>query len=365
VAVLSLAALPGCRSAAASKQRCLAGDLSACESACAKGVAGEGGCFHAGNAHRERGALDFSGSEWRRGLDYFRKSCKGGYGDGCLLAAQMIEAPYAAPEAAPGGTPKAISDAELGDRESLLAASCKLGSAQGCKRLGDVLIGKNTPRARSAYEESCRTSAERDACKAARVHETDVAERWRSACTRGVADDCTRLGNLLYAVDVPRAVRLFESECALRGVESAAGGVGAFVEERVREARGGIVDDRAPPAPADVSASAPSLTFKVPEVHGELAIIEVDRVVRRHAGDIAGCFVGANLPSQTVLAKLTVDRTGDVWRAEIAPSTPDPALARVAACLTKVFEGLTFLPPASGLATVDLTFEAKAPPAKP
>src|SRR5437773_6834499 len=57
--ISAVALVAGCKGLNAQKQRCLAGDVLACESACNKGLAGEGGCFQAGNAHREHAALDF------------------------------------------------------------------------------------------------------------------------------------------------------------------------------------------------------------------------------------------------------------------------------------------------------------------
>src|SRR6476620_5814453 len=179
-------ATPACRRTEALKQRCVAGDATACESACSKGIFGEGGCFHAGDQHRTKASRDGGDTELKRASEYFVKACNGGYADGCLMAAQMIEAPYAAVDGAPGATaPRRIGDGEILEREKWLTAACKRGSAAGCKRLGDVSIGKNADRARSAYEKACRAGASADACIAARGREVALAERWRNACTHG------------------------------------------------------------------------------------------------------------------------------------------------------------------------------------
>ncbi|HEX7670776.1 MAG TPA: hypothetical protein VF395_14375, partial [Polyangiaceae bacterium] len=206
----------GCRSVAAMRQRCLAGDLSACESACRKGIVGEGGCFHAAEQYRERAALDFGGSDWRKSADLFRQSCDGGYGDGCLFAAQAIEAPYTGGGAGAEGTeraasakktpppaamPSMISDGEVRTREQRLVKACSLGSAAGCKRLGDVLIGKTSDRARAAYATACHAGSAPGDCEAARTHEVEVGEGFRVGCTHRQADQCTLLGNLLFATD--------------------------------------------------------------------------------------------------------------------------------------------------------------------
>jgi hypothetical protein len=205
--VVSLVVATGCRTLSALKQRCIAGEATACESACAKGVPGEGGCFHAGNLRRERAALDFQGTDFHRASEYFARSCDGGYADGCLLAGEMIAAPFA-PD--PGAEKqKMIPDADVLAREKRFDLACLRGATAGCKRLGDVLIGKNPARAKAAYVKACNGSTAPADCKEARQREVDQAEKWRVACTRNVADDCSKLGDLLYQVDPPRAVRLF------------------------------------------------------------------------------------------------------------------------------------------------------------
>ena len=86
--LLSLSALVGgCRGLETLKQRCSSGEVAACESACAKGIAGEQGCFHAADDHRDKAALDVKSADFGLALKYFVKSCDGGYGDGCLFAA--------------------------------------------------------------------------------------------------------------------------------------------------------------------------------------------------------------------------------------------------------------------------------------
>jgi hypothetical protein len=365
--VLALAAslvLGGCRGVEAMKQRCVAGDVSACESACGKGIVGEGGCFHAGDQHRQRAGLDVGSDAWRRARGFFVKSCDGRYGDGCLFLAQMVEAPYAPIDAEQSGkeAPKTISDAEVLEREKRLSLACDAASRAGCKRLGDVLIGKNAARAVDAYGKACQTGPEVEACKAARTREVDIAERWRTGCTRGIADDCSRLGDLLFAVDPPRAGRLFVSECQLRGVTELAGGVGRFVRDRVLEAKRGIpafVDPSAP-APRGGPPDAPSVDVLPVTVSGQVAIVEVDRMLRAHVPDLTTCV--ARLPKTargTVGGQLIVDLTGDVWRATL---TATGLPGDVSTCMQSALEALALSSPGGGTATVAITIAIGAAP---
>ena len=356
-AALSALVVTGCKSSvAALKQRCLAGEANACESACAKGIAGEGGCFHAGNLRRERASLDFAGTDFRRAGEYFARSCDGGYADGCLLAGELIAAPYAPDPSV--DRQKAISDAEVRAREKRFDNACTRGSTAGCKRLGDVLIGKNTERAKAAYTKACDgTSAPAD-CKKARADEVDQAEKWRVACTRNVADDCTKLGDLLYQVDPPRAVRLFMAECTLRGVGPLVGGQNVFVHDRIDAARFATV------AAVPSQPSTPAKAFDVvsPAVDGSVALTEVLRAFGAHAGELSGCLDGARTPIPPELGlELIVDRTGDTFRTRVSP--PDAPI-EVARCLESITEGFAFTPPpAPAIVTLVLRIhDAKVPP---
>lgn len=358
----------GCHGIESIKQRCVSGDTGACESACGKGIVGEGGCFHAGDQHRARAGLDLASKDFKAASEYFRKSCDGGYGDGCLFLAQAIEAPYSqvAADATGAAAPPTISDADVVSRESRLAQACEHGSVTGCKRLGDVFIGKNPDRARAAYEKACARGSDPDACRTARAKEVDIAERWRAACTHDVADDCGRLGNLLFAVDPPRAMRLFVSECQLRGVADLAGGVGGFVRARVKEARGGI-----PTGPEALGGGArpsgeaqPVLDVLSPVVKGEVAIVQVDRVLRSRSENLTTCMV--KMPkgaTERFSAHLVVDLTGDVWRATV---TPVAGATPAAGCLEAALESLAFGPPGpSAPATIDVALAFSAAPAAP
>ena len=171
VFVIGAAALAaGCKGLNAQKQRCLAGDVAACESACNKGLAGEGGCFQAGNAHRERAALDFTSDDFRKARTYFKKSCDGGYGEGCLFAAQTIDAPFGPLDPAalrPEVEPPTISDSDIAERERLLSRACDLAPSAACKRLGDVLVGKNAAKAEAAYHRAWRRRRRRKRARCA------------------------------------------------------------------------------------------------------------------------------------------------------------------------------------------------------
>jgi hypothetical protein len=353
---LALVALSGCRTVAALKQRCVAGELTACESACAKGVPGEGGCFHAGNQHRELAALDFAGTDFRRASEFFARSCDGGYADGCLMSGEMIGAPYTPDPLA--DTQKNISDAEVKNREKRFDSACSRGSMGACKRLGDVLIGKSSERAKKAYERACGESSVPDQCRSARGSEVDQAETWRTGCTHRLADDCTRLGDLLYQVDPPRAVRLFASECDLRGVAALAGGVAHFVHDRIEAARLATTTSLPVESP---SASAPAHSFDVvsPAVDGPLAITEVLRAFTVHGSELARCIDlgGAKTPPELGL-ELVVDLTGDTFRARVSP---DAVPADVARCLSARIEAFQFGAPTSpAIATLTLRVHANA-----
>jgi hypothetical protein len=371
-----LLGLSGCRGLNALRQRCIAGEVSACESACSKGVAGEGGCRHAGNLYREKANFEFGSTDALSAAGFFDKGCKGGDGDSCLFAAQMIEGPYDLdPTGAPDAAPKTIEDAELARREKLLTLSCREGSTQGCKRLGDVLIGKDTGRATRAYVAACQSSTAAAACAAARRRETHLAEHYRSGCTRSVADDCTSLGDFLRTVDLPRAMRLFVAECELRGVADVAGGVGGFVRARASSVRGvpllqdgGAPANVAPPTP---SGAAVHVVVGPPSVKGQLALVEVTRAFGDHAADFQACAARATpLPEDVPSAQnakpagqvkdatvfhLVVDLTGDVWKA-----TPDDSKfgADALSCFETTFERLRFTELSSiALLTVPVTIE--------
>lgn len=346
-------ALAGCRRVNELEQRCLAGDTGACEAACDKGVFGEGGCFRAGNAHRQAGALDFSSADFKRARSYFKKSCDGGYGEGCLFAAQSIDAPYGPLDAssASDAPPKMISDEELAERQRLLERACKLDPVAACKRLGDVTIGKNAMQAETAYHRACESSREREACKAQRSKEVQTLEQWRSTCTRGGADACTHLGDALYTIDAPRAVRLFVNECKLRGVEALAGGLGRFVVERAHNPERSSASS--PPA-RDGLGDKPSITLTSAGANGSVAVVVVERAIQMHRGELAACLSGVSKgDGGKVRARLIVDLTGDVWRASPLESTLG---LRDTECLVSVLGGLSFDGPLPAPATVDVAF---------
>ncbi len=351
---LIILGLTGCRGLATLKQRCVAGEIEACESACAKGVVGEEGCFHAGDQHRRKAAFDQTSPELRLASRYFAKSCDGGYADGCLFAAQMIEARYAQLDldAPNGSAPPMISDTEVMEREKRLGLACDYGSSVGCKRLGDILIGKNAVRADAAYKKSCQSSSDSASCLAARLREVETAEQWRDTCTHGAADACMRLGDLLYAVDPPRAYRLFASECQLRGVTAVAGGLGTFIRGRARQAAAGIPADPAKGAgsvpPGD---SMPPLRISPAAVKGRVPVVEVDRALKEDEAGIQWCL--GSLPKDFAgifHVSMIIDLTGDVWRATVGD-----APAKVAECLTPLLESIHVSTPGTDIGTATLT----------
>lgn len=345
-------ALSSCQGKEALQQRCLAEDFSACESACGKHVYGEGGCFHAGQQYRARAGFDFSSADFRRAEDYFRKSCDGKFGDGCVLLAELIEGPFGGNDAERAGSelPKAMPDGSMHERERALDQGCSLGSIMACKRLGDVLIGKDASRAKAAYDKSCGASTDATACRNARANEVSQAEKWHAACSRGVADDCSRLGNLLYAVDVPRAIRLFVSECELPGVAAVTGGVDGFVRLRAGEASRGIVTGERPSLPK-ASGPLPTLTILPPTVTGGVPVAEVDRAFQQLGEELRSCAAIGKPQIGALELSLTVDRTGDAFRAAVTRTDLSPAASD---CAKSLVDALAFAPPTGGLADVEV-----------
>jgi hypothetical protein len=272
----------------------------------------------------------------------------------------MIEAPYVPDPAFDGpGAPKTISDKEVVSREKRLGLACSRKSARGCKRLGDVLIGKNADHAKAAYAKACDAGASASECKKARTAEVDQAEGWRLACVRHVADDCARLGDLLYQVDPPRAVRLFESECELRGVAEIVGGVAHFVHDRIEQARFRAMPASSGIAPAD-RKNPPAHSFEVisPAIRGPVAASEVLHAFLVNGPELSACIDldRAHAPGELGL-ELVVDATGDVFRARAtAPSAPP----RVVQCIESVVSAMTFGPPPAA-ALVSLTLRVREP----
>lgn len=360
--LLVAAALPGCRSLDALRQKCLTGDTSACEAACRKGLAGEGGCFHAGEQLRARASNDYTGADFRTAAEFFKKSCDGGYADGCLFAAQSLESPYAVLEPGDDATlPKMMPDPAVHLREERLRRACALGSARGCKRLGDVLIGKNAEAARVAYGKACTAGTAPEDCDSARKHEVETAEKLRVDCLHRVADACTGLGNLLFAVDPPRAIRLFASECELRGVADLVHGPGAFIRARARQASGGIVLPRGPGPSARPPEGAVPVEAHALRVQGDLALVEIERALGTRADDLTTCFAGFASPDPLRLeGELVVDRTGDVYRASI---TGGKVPADVIGCAQDALETILVSEPKHGPVLVEIVLTRAAPAA--
>lgn len=328
-----------------------------------------GGCFSAGLFARRNTTSGAGSSD--RALELFEKSCAGGHGDGCLFAAQMIEEPYG-PRGA-GASPDAkvhpISDETLSRRDGLVDKACELGSADGCKRLGDVYLGKNRDKSLRGYSASCRSSIAPAECQASRKRLVDALEEQRLSCRRGVADACTRLGNVLYRVDAPRAVKLFVTEAQLRGVVELAGGMNAFVEQRTAEARRGdpfselseandTTGDEKPPTKAHPTsgtrvATAPQLVVERLRVRGRLLKSDVQRRIELAVPSFQECRPRSK--GRTAVGRaafeLVVDATGDVWRAHPKQSTLS---APTTGCLEAKLSKLGFSRPADGPAHVDL-----------
>jgi hypothetical protein len=352
-------ALLACRSVERLRQDCAKGNVASCDKACDEGVFGEGGCFQAGQGYQREAALDFASPTFAKAKLRFQKACDGGFGDGCLFAAQLIEAPHASPVLDDAkALPTPIGDDDIERRQELLVLACDRGSNDGCRRLGDVTIGKSEALARKGYLAACARGTDRDACRAARVKEVQAFERYRSGCKRQIADDCTALGNLVYRIDLPRALRLFRAEAELRGVVSVLGGVNAFVALRSKEARSASVAD---PTLERSATAVPGgfeerLHLATIDVEGRVPKSSVGRVIRRDLiAPIASCVAldGDHAKEGAAFdVESTVDLTGDVWRASVSSKLP----VRVAHCIEVAFTRAHFETPLTELTVVRASF---------
>lgn len=338
------------------RQRCIAGELSDCERVCGKGIAGEGGCFHAAQLYRTRAAEGTKSGDFAKARRYFEKACEGRHADGCLFWAQMLEAGYAGPEDAQGDAlPALVSDADVIQREQRLGRACELGSEQGCRRLGDVFIGKNAANALDAYTKACSRTPQPAACIEQWKLNVGRVEELRVACTSGDADRCTALGDALFVIDPPRAIRLFASEYELRGVGPVAGSVGRFVRARIEEARrrgGGT----APANPEPGEGAAGPFSLRVDGVEGQLALVEAERVLTRTtSASLPECARSLRGETGETKLRLTIDLTGDVYRAEPVASTLN---APTTECVARALEAVTFRRTMPALATIDAVVAA-------
>ncbi|MBM4364088.1 MAG: hypothetical protein FJ104_15515 [Deltaproteobacteria bacterium] len=336
----------GCRSVEALRADCEKGDDGACEQACEKGATGQGGCFYAAEALRRTAGGDVTGPVGDRLRALYARSCDGGEGAACLMLAELVSLAHPAPEPGSVVSPSArVSDAELAERESRLVRGCDLGHAPSCRRLGDALIGRSSDRAGAAYAAACDAGSDKEACRAARAREVATAEAWRVGCTSGAASGCERLGDLLFAVDPLRALRLFAVERQLRGIP---GEELEFLRERLARAARGLpsLEPSGPVTPLDPGAVR--VQAGLPVVTGQLAIVEVDAVLRRANPSLGRC-VAAEVPGREEAFELVVDRTGDVYRAvPRGAGLGAPAVA----CLSRELEALEFSAPPSGVVKV-------------
>ena len=360
--VLAAASMLGCRSRESLGKACEAGDGPACHEACKKGLTGKGGCFDAAEQLRRQAQEQGKRAPHGELGTLYGKSCDGGFAEGCLFAAQILEMPHLESlEKLVGGQPPADQDAPLlmpeqtiAFREQRLEASCSGGSGLGCRRLGDVLLGKDAARATTAYEKYCKTLPETSQqCVAARKEQLAYASDRQRLCHRGLADACEDLGNLIHQVDVPRAVGVFVKEGQLRGVADQVGGPPGFVARRVQEARrwGG-------PRRAEAAASARRWSVQLGRVsvEGRIGRASVVRALERQRESLAGCrdrVSQAATPAGSADLRLLVDRTGDPWQVGTVGGTLKGT--PVAACLEEGLRRVVMPPPEQGLATVDVS----------
>ena len=373
-----LASIGGCRSTETLKQECAAGDVPACETACERGVIGDGWVLRRRACSSERMARSSRSLRARAGLASSSTcACKGGHGESCLYGAQMVEAPYLVDPTS--GPPSVIPDADLRERERLVVRACELGSKSGCQRLGDIMTGKNPERAKGAYVKACGLGAQPKECTAARQREVAAFDVYRQGCKRFVADDCARLGDLVYRLDMPRAIRLFQAEAELRGIAALVGGQERFIALRAREARSAATPDPTAKseAPAGAVPTDVDVRVSVRAVHGRVARPGIERALGQTEQDLRRCGAAqpsgagrsarraataneAGAPRGALRAELIVDRTGDVWRTTV---TPEGAGAALAACVERTLSKLRLQPPVAGTARieVEIAFEEKKP----
>lgn len=349
--MVSFVLLCGCRSLETLRRDCSRGELEACEKACKKGESGDAGCFRAGQVLHRQSGLDDSSTAWTRARSYFDKACSGGFAEGCLFAAQMIEAPFGV------ASSQYVSDAALAERQALLQKACDAKLPAACKRLGDVLIGKHAGQATSAYEAACQLEPHADECVKARSREVQAFAEYESRCKRGLPDDCARLGYLVYRIDVPRAARIFQAEYALRGLQRLLSEQ-KFVSDQIAAAKTARVPvpgagrGREEPAPDARLVELAGVT-----VEGRLARAPAERKLRENQAAFAAC-AAAEAPGSSVSVDMAVDRTGDVWRT-VASGDWSPAAIR---CLRDVANAIRFLPPLGDVARVRVGLSRAAQP---
>lgn len=205
-----------CSAAAGGAYLCDPKNAAECESQCQKGSAGS--CF---NFARTSGVKRYSPA-WK---DLMKKSCDGGYADGCAEFAYRELPDTDLPNAAE------LTRAPL----AMLAKSCADGSALGCERVGDVLTDEtyghhDVQKAVRAYDRGCTLGRGMACWSAALVYFKGEGlpqntERGLSylvkSCKAGSADECDDLSNVRATgkygarVDVDGAVRAGRDACRL------------------------------------------------------------------------------------------------------------------------------------------------------
>ncbi len=221
------------------ENRCLdSDDDRACVDACARGLAGEGGCLTA--AQRAARLVpppgpgepedDITSQKHvaQVALAYLQKACDRGSAKGCVEASytfghlQRLESHREPVDSA----------ADRLARLRFLDRACSLGDALQCRTTGDVALGSDGAMALSGYTRWCAQSGDTSplhgsSCLTERAKLVADVERERPGCASHDAHACARLGDLLAAPDEDRsfarnrelAIEAFSEACTIRGID--------------------------------------------------------------------------------------------------------------------------------------------------
>lgn len=396
------------------EEKCRGGDALACEQACDKGAAGDGGCLGLAEARlaaqtlaEAKGDASEAAGLASQTADAYRKACERGDAGACLSGASALERRLERrPAAAPvedGGAPgegfskSPLAGAELALRNSLFAKACELGSAGGCERLAGAKLGKDEAGAVTAFERACKAGTQKKLfglegeCLDVRKRIAQRASASRKACSEGRPRECRRLGQLLAPLDPARAVEAFVEEALLRGPELYPEGVQAHaIAELSRQ--GSLPSSSPPPGSpwgrddsadfgaiglhgaagggAQASPMAPDPGGEPPPplpeakfrpvrlgaltISGRVDQKAVEKVLEENLGRLWKCYEARLAVDPNLQGRVSVrfviDRTGEAFHAGNGGS--DLPSSEVVSCVVRAMGALRFPRPEAGVVTV-------------
>lgn len=198
------------------------------EEACKQGKVDASGCYGAASLYDEKAketANPAESQDMARAIEYYALACRGGHDRGCQKQLRLRLPPvfYQTPGKGPKPSLPPADEAKLAERVPPLEAAChdeKNGRA--CKLLGDLLIGKDTAKAKEAYERSCKLASSSLWCEHDLAGEGARADALKAKCDEKSALGCHCLAKLVGRVDPPRAALYAAKTCELRGADGKA-----------------------------------------------------------------------------------------------------------------------------------------------